>query len=166
MAWRLRSVGSHAVDDEGPSHHEATSSLRIQQIPQAPPAPVQPAPTGICYASGTASNWHSRSTFFLTDVDPSSSSITCTLPNGSNPGPSFCATPVSPIIEPVCEELTQWVTPNADNLTATARPIRTTEEPTIFVTRAKVEALVRQEKERTSSATAYLTLRPHIGFDS
>lgn len=34
-----------------------------------------------------------------------------------------------------------------------------TEEPTVFVTLAKVEALVRQEKEKASSSTSCLSLR-------
>lgn len=33
-------------------------------------------------------------------------------------------------------------------------------EPTIFVTRAEVEALVRREKEKASLATTCLSLRP------
>lgn len=34
------------------------------------------------------------------------------------------------------------------------------EEPTIFVTRAELEAMIRQEKEKASSTVACLSLKP------
>lgn len=51
------------------------------------------------------------------------------------------------IVESICEELAQVVTQNADNLSAAWRPVSVVENPTIFVTQAEVEALVKREKE-------------------
>lgn len=61
--------------------------------------------------------------------------------------------------EPVREELAQRATPNTDHFSAARQP-STDEDRTIFVTKAEVAALVRQEKEKVSSTTTCLSLRP------
>lgn len=68
--------------------------------------------------------------------------------------------PVPLVAEPVCEELAQGATRNTDNLSVSRRRASIAEEYTVFVTKADVEALVRREKERNSSAGTYLSLRP------
>lgn len=52
------------------------------------------------------------------------------------------------------------MTSSLDNLSVGQRPAYVAKEPTIFDTRAEVEALVLREKEKTSSTTACLNLRP------
>lgn len=70
------------------------------------------------------------------------------------------AAPVLPIAKHVHEELAQRATPNADKLSVARRLISAAKEHTIFVTKAKVQALVQQEKEEVSCITRYLSLMP------
>lgn len=58
------------------------------------------------------------------------------------PVPTLVLALAPPVVELVHEELAQGVTPHADNLSAARHPSSIAKVPTIFVTRANVEALV------------------------
>lgn len=62
--------------------------------------------------------------------------------------------------KPVRDELVQRATPNTDHLSAARRPMSVDVYRTIFVTKAEVAALVRQEKERMSFVATCLSLKP------
>lgn len=71
----------------------------------------------------------------------------------------LAATPT--IVEPVLDEPVKGVTfANADNLLTARQPTSLVEEPTVFMTRAKVKAVLRREKEKASLIIACLNLKP------
>lgn len=70
-------------------------------------------------------------------------------------------TPTLLSVEPILDERIQGVTlVNTDNLSAARRPTNLAEELTVFMTRVEVETVLRREKEKASSTTAYLNLKP------
>lgn len=69
--------------------------------------------------------------------------------------------PTPPVTLLVISEFVQGDTPsNANNLYATRRPASMANEPTIFMTRVKVEATLKKEKEKAPTSFISLDLKP------
>lgn len=67
--------------------------------------------------------------------------------------------PSTSAVEPLNEPVQSVTLVNIDNLSAARRSTSLVEEPTVFMARAKVQALLRREKEKDSTVTC-LNLRP------
>lgn len=75
--------------------------------------------------------------------------------NQANPAPARL------VIELILDEPVQGITvANGDNLSAAKQPISLVEEPKVSMTRAVVKTMLRHKKEKASSATTCLNLRP------
>lgn len=67
--------------------------------------------------------------------------------------------PIPPGPELQIDELAQGVTP-ANALFIARRPASLVEEPTVFITRTKVEPMLKKEKEKVSVTLACIDLNP------
>lgn len=65
-----------------------------------------------------------------------------------------------PTVEPVLNEPAQGVMPvNADNLLTARRSASVTEDPSTFMTRVEVQAMLQRKKVKTSVASICLDLK-------
>lgn len=69
------------------------------------------------------------------------------------------------VVEPMTDEPVQGATvTNGDNLSAAGRrPVSVAEEPTVFMTRSKVDAMLRRDKEKRPVSTICMYLKsPYV----
>lgn len=78
--------------------------------------------------------------------------------NQANQAP--VSTPAPPVVKPLLDETAQDITPaNVDNLWTARRAASLSEEPSVLLTKAE-KAVFGQERERASTASAPLDLKP------
>lgn len=71
-------------------------------------------------------------------------------------------TPTLPVVEQIVNESVQGNMPaNDENLSAARRPASLSEEPAVFLTKIEIQAIIKQGRERASTASASLDLKPH-----
>lgn len=163
MARGLRNTCSHSAEDEVSSHHEATFP------PQAQPTCSANCSSTIYFNSSTCSNapttnWCRFRALANSNSNSTSSSVACSKSSSTSSNYGSNLSSSSTNYRAYSWRTSPQYTRNADMLKIKCqfwqlkikcryalparRPTNLAQEPTVFITRAKVEALVWHEKER------------------